>query len=253
MHQKKLKLRHAVTVSATLVSLLLSGHASAELFYPEECPGEIEAWTAKDYPADSCVHLRNRVYTNMDPATAGEQPRKSDAWWSIGDYIGPGGLTVVDVTVPANGEAKPAVHTVKPAQRDTRLQFAVTRPNESRRKVLFDGPGYNKLHMWAKSDLKPGNLFPVWLRLQRTTSGEGLSGARGPVDAIGGDAGLGTFIAWYDPADNPDLVPGARYTAAAGLWAKVQIIGTDLPKQPELGTFRLGLDIVHQRPTQPAQ
>jgi len=252
--------RRAVVSSAALVFVLSAAsaaNASTEIDIPtrpEEC-SNIERWlpnSGKAYQPGSCVYSGKYVWTNEERANASQEPgRGSRVWYRIGAHT----LDDLNVTVAANANAQPVVftYTVEPPRTNTRVQFVAKRVDTSREAAAFPRDGYTLLRVMAfKDDLGTGGgtTYPVWLRAQRITAGSGLDGQRAPLDAIGGEMGGGSVIVWYDPADNEALVPGSRYRTRSSLRLKVDAHGTDIPRQPAVGSFRLGIDIVHQKPSQ---
>lgn len=243
---KVLKFRGAAATSAVLVLLSSAGNAMADT--PEK-PGEcraIERWqSAGEYPLGSCVYYGKYIWANDVHAEAGQRPGSDDRrWYKIGDNT----LDDLNVVVAANVAVQPTVftYTAEAPSQGSRVQF-VAKGTQRRQVVAFPQEGYTALKVLAtmEGDAYGSRVVPLWLRAQRNVSGSGREGSLGPMEAVGGHAGRGTLIVWYDPADNPRLKPGARYYTRPGARLVIDALGTDLHKQPKIGTFRLGVDIVH--------
>ncbi|WP_066739504.1 hypothetical protein [Cupriavidus sp. D384] len=244
-------------MSAALV-LLLPSATNAMAGTPEK-PGDcsaMERWLPNsEYPVGSCVYYGKYIWANDVHAESGQRPGNDDRrWYKIGDNT----LDDLNVVVAANAAAQPTVftYTAEAPWRDTRVQF-VAKGTQRRQVVAFPQDGYTSLKVLAsvEGNGNGGRVFPLWLRAQRNVTGSGQGGDLGPLEASGGHVGRGTLVVWYDPADNPGLKSGARYRTKPGTRLVIDAMGTDLPKQPKIGTFRLGVDIVHQanQPTQPSQ
>lgn len=247
MPRKSQICRRAAASSAALV-LLLSSAANAMADSPER-PGDcsaIERWQQRsEYPLGSCVTYGRYIWANDAHAEAGQRPGADDRrWYKIGDNT----LDDLNVMVAPSAAAQPTVftYTAEAPWQGSRVQF-VAKGTQRKQVVAVPRDGYTALKVLAsmEGDAYGNRVYPLWLRAQRNVSGSGQEGTLGPLDAVGGHAGRGTLIVWYDPADNPGLQSGGRYRTKSGMRLVIDAIGTDLPKQPKIGTFRLGVDVVH--------
>jgi len=221
---------------------------------PAEC-SKIEPWegaSGKQYPPGSCVHYGKYIWTNDEHAGANQRPGRRDwLWEKIGDYIPPGGLQDLVVSVSSGSTPpQPTVYVVNRtgAEAGSSIVFAELPANTTRKFKYVPRAGVEgevtKLKVLAEKEGEGGYVYPVLLRAQRNTTGTGPEGVRVPIDATGGNPGPGALIVWYEPGDNAGLESGKRYRTKPGTRLKMQVIGADLPGYPVLDTFRLGVDIV---------
>lgn len=256
MQVSGLILKRAAISSAALF-LLLSGGVNAAKSIPTE-PGEcrtIEPWdgaSGKQYPPGSCVGYGKYIWTNDEHAIASQRPgRRPWIWEKIGDYIPPGGLQDLVVTVPSGSTLpQPPVYVVNRtgAEAGSSIVFAELPTNTTRKFKHVPRAGVEeevtRLKVLAEKVGEGGYVYQVWLRAQRNTTGTSHEGVRVPIDATGGNPDPGALIVWYEPGDNAGLEPGKRYRTKPGTRLKMQVVGADLPGYPVLDTFRLGVDIV---------
>ncbi len=256
-------LRQAAISSAVFVALASAtgGASAARPTSPADCR-DVAPWRfSAEYPADSCVIYRGKVWSNDRKAFRAQSPGlrypvypgdarspRAQLWFDLGQYVAPKANPDVEVAVAASTEPRPRVHVVTPPAR-TSVHFLEVRPGQPRNEARPAVEGrFTILDVAAEDVSKPGNLVQVRLRAQRNTTGTGYDGLRVQMDGSGGPAGPGTLVVWYEPADNPGLRHGRRYRTPATQRLSLEAIGADLADRPVLQTLTLGVDVVPRAP-----